>query len=149
MIRPMLVTDINEVVRIEEIVFNDNWKTEAFTYELCDNPFSHYWVIKDANRIIGYAGMWVTFETAQITNIAILPDYQHRGYGQQLMDQILATAQANHCEVLTLEVRVSNLKAIAFYQKNGFIYINTKKGYYKNNYEDAWYMLKTLESELI
>ena len=148
MIRKMLVDDIDNVVKIEEIVFNDNWRREAFTYELCDNPFSHYWVIEDNSRIFGYAGMWVTFDTAQITNIAVLPNFQNKGYGQQLMDTILHQAITDKCEFIALEVRVSNLIAIKFYQTNGFIRISTKKAYYRDNFEDAFYMVKALESEI-
>lgn len=147
MIREMVITDIDEVVKIEEIVFNDNWREEAFRYEICDNPFSHYWVIQTNDKIIGYAGMWVTFESATITNIAILPEYQHKGWGQAAMDRILKEANDNNCEMISLEVRVSNLKAINFYKKNGFIHINTKKGYYKDNFEDAYYMVKALGRE--
>lgn len=147
MIREMLLTDIDEVVGIEEIVFNDNWREEAFKYEICDNPFSHYWVIETDDKIIGYAGMWVTFDSATITNIAILPEYQHQGWGQAAMNMILKEAKDNNCEMISLEVRVSNLKAINFYKKNGFIDINTKKGYYKDNFEDAYYMVKALGRE--
>ena len=148
MIREMLVDDIDNVVKIEETVFNDNWRHEAFTYELCENPFSHYWVIEDNEQIFGYAGMWVTFDTAQITNIAVLPAFQNKGFGQQLMDTLLQQAVRSKCEFITLEVRVSNVIAIKFYLNNGFVHVSVKKAYYKDNFEDAFYMVKALESEI-
>lgn len=148
MIRKMTLADIDAVVQIEQTLFNDNWDEKAFTYELTENPFSHYWVVEYDHNIIGYAGMWVTFDSAQITNIAILSEFQHQGWGQKLMNMILRKATENDCEFITLEVRVSNTNAISFYQKNGFINVNTKQGYYKNNNEDAYYMVKPLKKEV-
>ena len=52
--------------------------------------------------------------------------------------------EAEQVEFLTLEVRVSNQSAIALYEKNGFLQVNIKKAYYKDNYEDASYMVKPL-----
>ncbi|MDD4642028.1 MAG: ribosomal protein S18-alanine N-acetyltransferase [Erysipelotrichaceae bacterium] len=144
MIRNMRFSDIDEVIKIEETVFNDNWNKEAFIYELKDNPFSYYWVIDVGDKIIGYAGLWITFDSSTITNIAILPEFQRCGWGQKLMDKIIFTAISKECETISLEVRVSNHKAIALYQKNGFIKINVKKAYYRNNDEDAYYMVKPL-----
>ena len=47
----------------------------------------------------------------------------------------------SECMVCTLEVRISNDKAISFYIKNGFEKVLVKKAYYSDG-EDAFYMVK-------
>ena len=145
MIRKMQEGDLNSVLEIESLSFHDPWNKEAMLYELHENPFSYYWVIETEEKVIGFIGLWITFDSAQITNIAIHPDYRHQGYGQLLMNQAISEAQKKYAEYLTLEVRVSNENAIRFYEKNGFMNVTTKKGYYQDNYEDAYYMVKALQ----
>lgn len=49
-----------------------------------------------------------------------------------------------HYQNVNLEVRVSNVKAIALYQKFGFKNVAVRKRYYSNG-EDAYLMIKELE----
>ena len=60
------------------------------------------------------------------------------------MASMIFDAIAKECDTMSLEVRVSNDKAIALYKKNGFITVNTRKGYYQDNHEDAYLMVKPL-----
>lgn len=142
-IREMVESDIEEVAALEKRVFKSPWKIDDFRYELFDNPFARYYVIVIDN-IIGYIGFWITFETAQITNIAVDLPYQSEGYGSILLDKCIEIAEKEMCENITLEVRVSNYKAISFYKKFGFIEANVRKSYYEDNHEDAYLMIKPL-----
>ena len=65
-----------------------------------------------------------------------------------MMNYIVEQAELNGCENVSLEVRVSNDKAIKLYEKNGFININTRKNYYDDNHEDAYLMVKPLGGNL-
>lgn len=47
------------------------------------------------------------------------------------------------CESITLEVRENNTAAIHLYEKNGFMEVTKRKGYYSNG-EDAYLMIKVL-----
>ena len=55
----------------------------------------------------------------------------------------LKDAEEEGCEVISLEVRVSNERAIRLYQKSGFIKAAVRKGYYENG-EDADLMIRPL-----
>lgn len=60
-------------------------------------------------------------DEAHITTIAVHPDHQRTGLGQLLLTGLADAAEERQCRGITLEVRVGNESAIAFYEKNGFV----------------------------
>ena len=141
MIRKIEEKDVAEVVRIEEELFADHpWRDADVRYEMEDNPFAEFLVLEEEGKIIGYGDLWIMFDQAQIANIAVDAGEQRRGCGQKLMDEMIRRSIAAECENITLEVRVSNVPAIALYEKNGFIRAAVRKNYYENG-EDAWLMI--------
>ncbi len=50
--------------------------------------------------------------------------------------------ETKDCEAITLEVRVSNVKAIKLYESYGFKKEAIRKDYYLDNHEDAYLMMK-------
>lgn len=143
MIREMKLTDLRRVLEIEQACFDAPWTLSEYEYELIENPFSTLFVYEENDEIIGMYDIWVTFEIAQIANIAVDPNYQGKGYGQKLMDTLIQYCEEKECENITLEVRVSNEAAIALYQKNGFVISHIRKQYYEDG-EDAYLMMKEL-----
>lgn len=144
MLRKMLEKDLDAVLQIEEKVFHGRWNRNHFLYEINENEFAYLYVLEKNDQIVGYFDLWITFETAQVATIAIAPDMQRKGYGTYLMEEMVKMADRELCETMMLEVRVSNSKAIALYEKNGFIQMNIRKGYYNDNNEDAIVMVKAL-----
>jgi len=138
----MTEDDLEQILILEKQLFTSCWKEEDYLYELNENPYSTLIVIEENGKIIGYAGIWCMFEQAQITTIGVAKEYQGKGYSKLLMEQLLSIALINKCETISLEVRVSNYKAISLYEKLDFIKINTRKDYYADNHEDAYLMMK-------
>ena len=89
------------------------------------------------NEIIGIGCLWAILEEAHITILAIDPDYQGKGLGEALLFQLLVSAWKRKLERATLEVKVSNQRAINLYQKFGFKQAGRRKGYYQDTGEDA------------
>ena len=76
-IRAMQVDDVPSVFDIERDSFNDSsWTIDAFYHELNENNFAKYFVIVFKNEIIGYLGLWMVIDQAQITTIAIHKDFR-------------------------------------------------------------------------
>ncbi|MFM7367380.1 MAG: ribosomal protein S18-alanine N-acetyltransferase, partial [Sphaerospermopsis kisseleviana] len=71
------------------------------------------------------------------TILAVHPEYQGQGLGQALLYALLKTASDRGLERATLEVRVSNEKAISLYEKFGFKTAGKRPRYYQDNNEDA------------
>ncbi|MFZ7133635.1 MAG: ribosomal protein S18-alanine N-acetyltransferase [Eubacteriales bacterium] len=127
---------LDAIMEIEEQSFSIRWTRNMFLEEL-NNPLAHYFVVKHIFRIIGYAGMWFIHDEAHITNIAIHPFYQGKGYGEKILQFLIEYARSIRIQKMTLEVRMSNTKAISLYKKQGFIESGVRKAYYSDNKEDA------------
>ena len=143
-IEEMKLSDLDEIIVLENDLFTSPWSKDNYTYELTANPLSRLFVIRENDEIVSYGGMWFLFDNMDITTIGTKKDYQHQGYGQMILDKLLETGKENGCEFAHLEVRVSNTKAISLYEKNGFTIVRTRKGYYTDNHEDAYDMVKGL-----
>ncbi|MFR1598224.1 MAG: ribosomal protein S18-alanine N-acetyltransferase, partial [Coprobacillus cateniformis] len=119
LIRAMDINDLERIVELEHILFTSTWDVSDFMYEILENQFSYNFVLEVDEQIVGYVGVWIMYEQSQITTVGIDPDYQGQGYGRLLMEEMLALAVSQGCEVMSLEVRVSNHKAISLYKGLG------------------------------
>ena len=140
----MKETDLPIVLELEEQLFTSTWKMDDFLYEMNENPFSQMFVWEEDSEIIGYMGIWIIFEQAQLTNLAVNKKYQGKGYGRKLLEMGISLCQEAGCEIMTLEVRQSNVVAKSLYQSCGFEKVSVKKDYYQDNHEDADVMMKGL-----
>lgn len=141
MIRPMVVQDISRVSEIEKAVFTSAWSAEDFTYELTENPFSHYFVEEIDGVIEGYLGLWILFDQAQITTLGTTLTHRRQGIAKRLMAFGLRHAFQDGAERISLEVRVGNIAAITLYESFGFQRQGIRKDYYQDNHEDAHLMV--------
>lgn len=138
-IRAMQVDDVPSVFDIERESFNDSsWTIDAFYHELNENNFAKYFVVIFQEEIIGYLGLWIVIDQAQITTIAIKESFRGYGLGQLLLNYVMDYAR-HTCEVMSLEVRITNVVAQHVYKKLGFQYGGKRKNYYGEG-EDALVM---------
>lgn len=148
-IRKMDIDDIERILELEEQLFSSSsWSSSDFIYEIFENDFSYNFVLEKDNFIIGYVGIWIMYEQSQITTIGIDTEYQGQGLGKLLMNEMIALALEMNCETMSLEVRISNEKAIGLYESLGFKKEAVRKDYYQDNHEDAYLMVKGLVNKL-
>lgn len=140
-IKPMTQIDIDGVVGIEEESYGEHhWSRESFYNEL-SNDLAHYFcAFNEDGVLVGYTGTWQIMEEAHITNISVKPDFRRRKIGEALLHTVIENCRKNGVKYITLEVRVSNEKAINLYEKYGFKSLGKRKGYYQDNNEDALIM---------
>ena len=79
-------------------------------------------------------------DEAHVTNISIHPDFQNKKLAHRLILSMIDECYREKIKYITLEVRVSNQKAINLYEKFGFKYLGLRKKYYQDNNEDALIM---------
>ena len=139
LIRAMRLSDLDNIMPLEHQLFSSPWSKDDYIYELSSNPYAKYYVLED-DKIVGYVGIWITYETAQITTIGIAKERQGEGLSKLLMNKVIE--ETKDCEAITLEVRVSNVKAIKLYESYGFKKEAIRKDYYLDNHEDAYLMMK-------
>ncbi|MDB5767555.1 MAG: rimI [Collimonas fungivorans] len=125
----MRVEDLDEVVAIEKAVYSHPWTHGNFV----DSIQSGYqcWVLRDAEQILlGYFFMMQALDEAHLLNISVRDDVQRQGIGKMLLDQVCMLARRLQMQSVLLEVRPSNTRAIAIYQRYGFAEIGRRRDYY-------------------
>ena len=145
LIRKMNIRDLGAVYEIEKESYSHPWDKLEFVKELKGNKFAHYFVCLLDGNIVSFLGMWIVFEEAHITNIAVSPPYRKMGIGSMLVDFSIYFAKNKDATKIVLEVRVSNKEAISLYIRKWFKVANLKKNYYLDNFEDAYEMIKELD----
>ena len=131
-VRPMTKRDIARVYEIEVQSFRSPWSKLSLLGEL-HNDVARYYVAEDEGRVIGYGGMWLLFDEAHITNIAIAPERRGEHLGRYLLYGMMEAAVARGAEKMTLEVRETNSRAQNLYYSFDF----TKQGFRKRYYDDT------------
>ncbi len=140
--REMLPEDADEVAEVEKKCFPVPWSRESFWRE-ASNENTLYLLILNDDEIIGYAGTWISFEEAQITNVAVVPEYRGNGNGRALMEELIRRVKEKGVTAMTLEVRPSNAVALGLYESLGFKDCGKRPKYYSDNGEDAIIMWNT------
>jgi len=87
--------------------------------------------------IVGFAGLWFMLDEAHITAIAVRSNYRRSGIGEGLLISTIELARQLNANIVTLEVRASNMVAQALYQKYGFRVVGNRPRYYSDDGEDA------------
>jgi [ribosomal protein S18]-alanine N-acetyltransferase len=141
--RRMTLEDIEQVVSIDQVSFSLPWPERSFRYELTDNPASRCWVVEADGKIVAMLVAWLLVDEAHIATIATHPDYRRQGIAKKLMIHALSYMAKEGAVSSFLEVRESNIAALEMYRKFGFEVSGRRRGYYKDNQEDA--ILMTLE----
>lgn len=135
-----------DVLAIEERVFTNPWTLRDFEFALKrENAYCRI-VVRD-EKMIGYVIGFVIDKEFHLADFSIHPTLQRQGLGQKTM-AILSEELGGLVQVISLEVRMSNVGAIELYKKIGFQTMAIRKGYYSNPEEDALVMLKPLQGQL-
>lgn len=145
-IEPMKSEHIKEIAEIESRCFSMPWTEKSLIDEL-DNENAHFLAAVFDGKVIGYVGVIEICGEADITNVAVLPEYRRCCIGEMLMHSAEKGARERNCESITLEVRVSNTAAISLYNKSGYKQAGIRKGFYEKPKEDALLMTKYLNEE--
>lgn len=103
-------------------------------YEMSDS--SKRAVSPEDAKLIGYAGGWIVDGQVQVLKVATDPAYRRRGIAQELLAHIARDARDLGASEMTLEVRLSNTGAHAFYERLGLKRIGVRPRYYSDR-EDA------------
>lgn len=139
-LRPMRWWDIAGLPAIERSLFGpDAWTAEQFWSELAGVPASRWYVVAAEaagpgpagdGEVVGYTGLAVAGDTADVQTMAVRPDRQGRGLGRRLLDALLAEAGRRGCAQVFLEVRRDNAGARALYAGRAFEEVAVRRRYY-------------------
>lgn len=156
MFRELVLADAPSVATIESQLFAGEgpWSQEAIAREIAALHTFYVGAFEDDNgdgrhHLVGYAGLAVlgpkTDPEFEVHTIGVAPEFQGRGIGRELLDQLLHTADLLDGPVF-LEVRTDNEPAIGLYESYGFFVLGTRKGYYQPSGADAYSMQRERKS---
>lgn len=146
-IRHVEPSHVADLIRIGEETNLSHWSAQSYLEEMKNPDAIMLRLVSEDNSTIGFVvGRFViggdieTAVDAEIYNIAVTENEQQKGCGQLIFDAFAAFCREKRVANVWLEVRESNEKAIAFYEKNGFERVQTRPSFYENPREHALLM---------
>lgn len=135
--------DLLKIAELEKECFpNEPWSYAQLVSSFqCDTFFGV--VVEEDEEIIGYGGITVAADTADVANVAVCETYRRGGVGSAILRELIKLAGDNGAVNVFLEVRVSNSDAMRLYLKNGFCGVYARNRYYSDG-EDCLVMKKIL-----
>jgi len=141
-IRNFRISDLPDVMRIEEASFERPWRRQMFKEEL-SIPVSKLYCIEGRwgrtgrRKLFGYGVFWVVNEKAHIINFAIAPEERGKGIGKLFLKEILKKAKMFGCKAAYVEVRASAVAAQKLFESMDFQNVGLRKDYFGYPKEDA------------
>ncbi len=146
--RPLRVEDTETVAALEAQIHVAPWTIGNFRDSLAAGYLARAGEV--SGRIVVYGVMMLAPGEAQLLNLSVVPDMRRRGLGRALLARFIADARRLGAEQIFLEVRPSNVTAIALYESEGFARVARRDAYYparspEGPREDALVMRRALE----
>lgn len=144
-LRPMRDSDLDAVMRIETRAYPFPWTLGIFRD--CLRAGYPMWVQERDGAIVGYGVLSIAAGEAHVLNLCTAPDCEGQGLGRRMLQALLRIARSGGAQRVFLEVRPSNPRAIALYDRSGFHEIGRRPRYYPapgNGREDAIVMAMEL-----
>ena len=125
-------------------IFMQNYNQYSTSPAGLSRENAHFLTALTFGRVSGYIGVIEICGDADITSVAVHPDFRRMGIGKKLLDTAENEAVNRNCESITLEVRESNLAAISLYLGSGYKQVGIRKNFYEKPTENAVLMTKQL-----
>jgi len=136
-LRPLQLDDLDDVERIERVSYPTPWSRSMFASELAKPSGLSTGAFDPESDLVGYLILSRYVDAWHVMNVAVDPAQRRRGIASRLLDHLFEQTENDARRGYTLEVRVSNLGAIALYERFGFRSRGVRRGYYSDNREDA------------
>ena len=144
-IRKFKPTDTFKIIKLASITLTEKYNPSIFTYFYETYP-QGFIVAEQLHKTIGFlVGVKASPEIAKILMLSVDPEFQGKKIGVRLLKEFIKTSLEEHAEKIELEVQIDNLKAISFYEKNGFEIVEKIKEFYQNQ-GDAYTMRLNLNN---
>ena len=130
--REMIALDIPVLVGMEKESYPESpWSAAQFREELAGIPRSRKYVVAiDENEIVGYGGIALAGDVADIHTLTVTPKFRRQGIATELLQQLEEWASAQGITTFMLEMREGNSEAQPLYEKHGYEVISKRDNYY-------------------
>ncbi|MDL9998975.1 ribosomal protein S18-alanine N-acetyltransferase [Variovorax sp. J22P240] len=153
-LEPMTVERVPAVCAIEQTAFTHPWTQANFTDSLAAGYHCQCLVAPAADSqaapsqtgvralwsravgrtedetLIGYFVAMKGVDEVHLLNITVAPAFHGQGWAPLMLEALAGWSRGQNVQWLWLEVRASNARALAVYERNGFRRVGVRKGYY-------------------
>ena len=138
-LRPMSSLHLDAVMAVEVAAYAFPWSRGNFIDSLAAGHPA--WLLTGAgDALLGYVVAMFGVDELHLLNITVAPDVQGRGHARRLIEALVGLARERRASQLWLEVRETNRRARAMYERLGFVQVGVRKNYYPAGFgrrEDA------------
>ncbi|HLJ36388.1 MAG TPA: GNAT family N-acetyltransferase [Ktedonobacteraceae bacterium] len=128
-LRPATLADADVLAYVSATSFGESERrTKEHLEQDILHPRRRYYLVMLENEPVGCFNLWLG-DTVGIYAFCVLPHYRKRGFGRQMLEQIVRQVRAETQQPITLEVDTTNTNAYALYRSCGFKETTTV-GYY-------------------
>jgi [ribosomal protein S18]-alanine N-acetyltransferase len=138
-LRRLQLRDLTAIEKIERSAYPTPWSRSMFAGEL-SKPSSICLGAFEDEILLGYLITSRYVDAWHVMNVAVALDRRRQGIASTLLCRLFELTADDDRRGYTLEVRVSNTRAIALYEQLGFEQRGIRRGYYTDNREDALIM---------
>lgn len=132
---------LNQISENFNTEFDEFWNFETLLDD-AKSENSHYVLALNSGKIIGFAGIKLSLDSADVMNIAVKKEFRNSGIATELLQNLINYCKNHHIKNIFLEVNEKNFPAINLYSKLGFKFIGIRKKFYNTagNISDALVM---------
>ena len=141
-LRRLDLADLDAIERIERASYPTPWSRSMFASELAKPSSLSFGAVDETGTLVGYLVLSRYVDAWHIMNVAVAPERRRQGIASALLQRLLELTKDDSLRGYTLEVRISNQRAIELYERAGFRITGVRRGYYTDNREDAYVMWK-------
>jgi [ribosomal protein S18]-alanine N-acetyltransferase len=122
------VGDVSALARIHRAAFDHPWSESDFSTYLASDLV---WV--SGEPLAGFILIRAVGDEAEILTLAVDPAHRRAGHAAALVDAAKQDLAKTGVSRLFLEVAADNSPALALYERQGFLPIGVRKGYYRRD----------------
>ena len=126
---PMSASQLNAVLAVEVRAYEFPWSRANFIDSLAVGHLARV-LCDERGALLGYLLALAGFEELHLLNLTVHPDEQGKGHARFMLEWLVAEARRTSAHRIWLEVRQSNHRARAVYERFGFEPLGMRKSYY-------------------
>jgi ribosomal-protein-alanine N-acetyltransferase len=128
LMRAMRASDLDHVVRNENLSYQNPWSKRVFSD--CLRAGYECWVLVSKDQVAAHGVLSTGAGEAHVLTLCVNPQLRRAGHGRRMLRHLLSRAQKRDAQECFLEVRPSNKEARELYLSLGFVQVGERKRYY-------------------
>lgn len=130
---PLTPARLDALLVLEQQAYSHPWTRGNFLDALRAGYLCQ--LLLRGDELLGYFVAMQGVDETHLLNLTVAPAHQRQGWARAMLDALADWARARQAQWLWLEVRLSNARAMAVYERYGFRRVGLRKGYYPDGHE--------------